>query len=433
MKIIIINTVNDKIFDFYKSGDELITILNVYELSNIKINTQIDNIINLRKINNMKDIEIIFDKTCNSIIIDKMVAKLHDKLYTYYPKELFIKISDPMNRGIILYDELNMYKDIIMNPNKTPTTYVEYVTKRIPSDYIAKIFTNDKNIKGDNISIIELNDNLFPLSGAVNMGSRHPMYFVHILPKQLDNNKKNIYLIGKAVTFDSGGMNLKSVCMEDMKIDMTGSAIILSVLNLLNKHKLDNKYNINLLIPIVENMIDNTAIRPGMVVTTMCGKKVEITDTDAEGRLCIADALEYIHKYLIKSNRNNHMIFDIATLTGNASLITGGISSICLSNKMGYKYFDKLASSGELINEYVDYLKLRPEYNVLTNSKVADIKNLTRSCRSGCVLAAVFLNYFCKDSSPWIHLDVAANTFDNDMTNSYGVNLLYYFLTTLEL
>lgn len=243
--------------------------------------------------------------------------------------------------------------------------------------------------------------------------------------------KKNIYLVGKAITYDSGGMNIKNTHMEYMKIDMTGSAILLSVLNLLNKTNDDSKYNIHLVIPIAENMISNTSIKPGDILTTYDGKKVEIHNTDAEGRLCMADALIYINKELIKNNKS--LIIDIATLTGNTVKISDNNSAIVLSNKEGKIYYNKLYEIGEQIGEYVDYITIREENLLKLKSSIADIKNEGNQTLGGTLIAGAFLNNFTREDIPWLHIDVANISYNRnlDQPQSYGIMLLYNFIKSL--
>lgn len=181
-------------------------------------------------------------------------------------------------------------------------------------------------------------------------------------------------------------------------------------------------------------MISNTAVRPGNVIKTNNNKTVEIVDTDAEGRLCIADALEYVNEQININQKNinqKNLIIDIATLTGNALQITESCSAIGMSNTLGSVYLDKMIDSGDITGEYVDKLKLYEEYNNYHKSNVANIANHNYITRSECVIAGSFLNYFTSSSIPWIHLDIAAPTFQHNMVNSWGINLLYTYIKSL--
>ena len=395
--------------------------LNIFNLENYEIVKELKKLSDLIKLfDSIKRINLIFDKNINLVTINKILVKTHDILYQYYKITREIKIYQVSEESIKLMKELDLYKNVVMDPNKNPTTYLDYIKTRIPDGFQVDVF----DVKSSNN---------FPLTKAVGVGSIHPGYFVHIKPKNENNGKKTIYLVGKAITFDSGGLNIKDESMIDMKIDMTGSAIIISVLNLLAGTEQANKINIHLILPIVENMVGNTATRPGMVVKTTGGKVVEITDTDAEGRLCLADGFEYVQKNLIAGkNLSNCLILDIATLTGNTTSITNGVTSIISSNDKGSIYSDKLAEIGEEIGEYTEYIKIRPEYLDFLTSKVADIKNLpTCKVKSGFIVAATFLNYFIDPNIPWVHIDLGKGTYVNEVTQSHGVNLLFEFIKNI--
>jgi leucyl aminopeptidase len=401
-------------------NDNITITLNILKISNYDLNKELTNINNIIKIyNDINQIDIYFDKNDYIYNTNKIITKLNDILYTYKNIKNIILINKP-DESKALMNELNIYKTIVMDPNKNPDTYLNYIKSRIPNNYNIEIFDVKKS-------------NDFPLTHAVGLGSKYTGYFVHISPKVENNNNKNIYLVGKAITYDSGGMNIKSKHMEDMKVDMTGSAIIISVLNLLNKFNYDLKYNLHLILPIVENMISNNAVRPGYVITTMNNVTVEIDNTDAEGRLCLADSLEYIQtKLLLNKDPSKCLIIDIATLTGNTESITNGISSIVMFNNKGSVYINKLSKIGEYIGEYIDILKIRQEYIDYLDSKVADIKNSSDECKSGCILAGVFLNYFVNKIIPWIHIDLSKSTFVDQIAQSHGVNLLFEFLKNIE-
>jgi leucyl aminopeptidase len=400
--------------------------MNHFEISN-RLNKlkQIVRVVDTYNVTYNVTYNITFDKKYinkfNDIIVSSILTKLHDTIYCYNKKINIILHNIPSHYNNFM-NEMTKYKDIVMDPNKNPDTYLKYVLSRVPKNYKVTVFKIGKDKKNKPVK-------MFPLTKAVGAGSVYNSYFVHIQPKNINNNKKNYYLIGKSITYDSGGMNIKLSEMETMKIDMTGSAILLSVLNLLQSNKFDTNNNIHLIIPIAENMIGNTAIRPGMVVTSMSNKKVEIIDTDAEGRLCLADGIDYVNLYCIKKhNVKNNLIIDIATLTGNASSITNGISSLMMGNNISTDYIKLLIKTGDNIGEYIDYLQLRPEYIGYLQSNVADIANINAKIKSDCILAGTFLNYFCNPLIPWIHMDVASNTFSENMPTCYGINLLYQFL-----
>jgi len=429
IKFVNVQNLNNKTSIITSSDNVTITItiiLNILKISNYDLNKELTNINNIIKIySDINQIDIYFDRNDYIYNTNQIITKVNDILYTYTNKKnkkniKNINLYNVSDESKALMNELNTYKNIVMDPNKNPDTYLNYIKSRIPDNYKIDIFDVKKS-------------NDFPLTQAVGLGSKYTGYFVHISPKVENNNNKNIYLVGKAITYDSGGMNIKNAHMKDMKVDITGSAIIISVLNLLNKNKYDSKYNLHLILPIVENMISNKAVRPGYVITTMNKVTVEIDNTDAEGRLCLADGLEYIQtKLLLNKDPSKCLIIDIATLTGNTESITNGISSIVMFNKKGSDYIKKLSKIGEYIGEYIDILKIRKEYIDLLDSKVADLKNCSDECKSGCVLAGVFLNYFVNKNIPWIHIDLSKSAFLDQIAQSHGVNLLFEFLKNIE-
>jgi leucyl aminopeptidase len=372
----------------------------------------------LNKVNKMLSIyskinrtNIIFDKSMDENKIISILTKLHDIIYKYYNNMNEIKLYNVTENVNLFMQELTNYKNIVMDPNKTTTSYLKWILSNIPSNYTYKLFDSSDE---------------FPLLKCVAIGSEKPFYFLHIYPKQINEKRKDIFLVGKAITYDSGGLNLKSDGMNEMKIDMIGSAILIAVLRILS----ESKNNINILIPIAENMIGPNATKPGSVIKSRLGKNVEITNIDAEGRLCLADCFEYVENKLLR-DRTNSIMIDIATLTGNTMAITCCVSGISMSNNIGSFYNKELIKVGEKIGEYVDYLKLHREYNDMLKSNVADIKNINEKTRAGCIVGGIFLNYFVKNI-PWIHLDVANVTYKNDMVTSYGINLLYQFLKKID-
>lgn len=427
--IIIIIIKNDlKKLTFSTKDNNIIILLNI-NTSNYKLKKNINKISNLINVVNPTKIKLQFNEYKNTNENFKVISLIHNILYNYNNK---IRIEIDNDNCINLYNQLNGYKDIVMHPNKTQITFLEHVLQNVPDNYKTNIFVANNNITSINNIINQKNKNvtikqkLFPLCNAVNNGSINPWFFVHIKPITINSNALNLYLIGKSVIFDSGGMNIKHI-MNDMKCDMIGGGILISLLKLL-KNDLTN-INIHIILPIVENMISNTAVRPGNVITTNNNKTVEIVDTDAEGRLCIADALEYVNDQI--NIKQNNLIIDIATLTGNALQITESCSAIGMSNTLGSVYLDKMINTGDITGEYVDKLKLYEEYNQYHKSNVAHIANHNYNTRSECVIAGSFLNFFTSSSIPWIHLDIAAPTFQHNMVNSWGVNLLYTYIKSL--
>jgi leucyl aminopeptidase len=393
-----------------------------------KINVMVNNLCSYelsKKIHNIANVIKLYSKI-NKVVVsfatqelkECILVKLHDVLYPFGKKIGKIELRDIDKKSRILMDWLSEYKDIVMEPNKNPKMMLEWVKSHIPNNY--------------NLTVKKISSSFFPLSHAVGAGSTHDMgtgYFACICPKKVDKKNKNIYLVGKTITYDTGGLNVKTRMMHEMKTDMTGGALLLTVLNILAKSKMDSHLNIHLLLPIVENMIGPNATKPGSVIKTMSGKTVEILNTDAEGRLCIADCMEYIEMEMIEKKRDN-LIIDVATLTGNATQITDTIACVGMCNDMAMAHFKEMIDLGEKCGEYVDMIRLRKEYMDKLASNVADIKNCHEG-RAGCVVAGQFIDYFVNNMAPWIHLDIAGVTHYNDMAYSWGVNMLTQYLANL--
>lgn len=241
--------------------------------------------------------------------------------------------------------------------------------------------------------------------------------------------RKTICLIGKGITFDTGGLSLKPAeGMETMKLDMAGAAVILGIFRVLPLLKL--KVTVIGLIPATENMPGSKAVKPGDVVTAMNGKTIEILNTDAEGRVVLADALSYAVEKV-----KPDVIIDLATLTGACMVALGEeITGLFVNNTtLGTALKDSAQKSGEKVWE----LPLAREYKDLIKSKVADIKNISGKRYGGAINGALFLQEFVPDDIPWAHLDIAGPAFaqsDAPLTphggTGFGVRmLLHYFLS----
>ncbi|MBS1115218.1 MAG: pepA, partial [Nitrospirae bacterium] len=229
---------------------------------------------------------------------------------------------------------------------------------------------------------------------AVAKGSREEPRFIVLDYKGAKGAP--VVLIGKSITFDSGGISLKpSEGMEKMKYDMAGGAAVLGVMKAVAALQLP--IHLVGMLPATENLPGGNATKPGDVVKSLSGKTVEIINTDAEGRLVIADAIAYAKRLKPRA------IIDIATLTG-ACLIAFGNETIAMMGN-DRKLMDALKKSGELTYERVWEMPLFEEYKEYLKSDIADIKNIGGR-NGGLVTAAYFLYEFAGDT-PWVHLDIA--------------------------
>jgi leucyl aminopeptidase len=227
-------------------------------------------------------------------------------------------------------------------------------------------------------------------------------------------------LVGKGVTFDTGGISLKpSAGMHEMKMDMSGAAAVLESVGAIAE--LGLKLNLIAVVPSTENMPSGTAIKPGDVITQYSGKTVEINNTDAEGRLILADALAYAIE------QGADRVVDIATLTGAVMIALGSTHAAVISND------DELAGEVEQVGketgELVWRLPLHAEYTALMKGTVADLTNAAAKRKAGTLSAAGFLEEFVGDT-PWAHLDIAGTAWDvgraytGSDASGYGVRLL---------
>ena len=221
--------------------------------------------------------------------------------------------------------------------------------------------------------------------------------------------------IGKGVCFDTGGISIKpAASMEDMKGDMAGAACVVGLMQALAARKA--KVNAVGVIGVVENMPDGNAQRPGDIVTSMSGQTIEIINTDAEGRLVLADVIWYAAQRF-----KPKFIVDLATLTGAIIVALGQEYAGMFANDD--KLAERLTKAGEDTGEKVWRMPLAPEYDKMIDSKFADMKNTGGSRWGGAITAAQFIKRFVDDKTPWAHLDIAGTGFDsrhNDINKSWG-------------
>ncbi len=244
---------------------------------------------------------------------------------------------------------------------------------------------------------------------GVAQGSDHPPYMVHLVYKPSGRAKKKIALIGKAVTFDSGGLSLKPAdYMMTMKTDMAGAASVLGVFSVLKQ--LAPKVEIHGIFAAVENMPSGKAIRPGDVVYALNKKTVEVLNTDAEGRLTLMDALVYAQK------QKPDFIIDLATLTGACMVALGEEITGIMSNNP--KLAQDILKASFLVGEKMWELPLEKSYKKLLKSQVADLQNIGGKY-GGALTAGLFLQEFVDPKMPWAHLDIAGPSYAERDLSAY--------------
>lgn len=260
---------------------------------------------------------------------------------------------------------------------------------------------------------------------AVNRGAASDPTFIVLEYKGESKAKDHTVLIGKGITYDTGGLNLKASGMEHMKCDMGGAAVALATLDV--AAKLNLPIHLTVVIPATENAISATSYKVGDVYASHSGKTVEVANTDAEGRLILADALSYAEK-----NLNPTRIIDFATLTGGVDIALGNEATGMMSNNDALA--DALSKSGAETFERVWRLPLYEEYKDNIKSDIADIKNVgTRSAST--IIGGIFLQYFVTKGTPWAHFDIASTAFLNEnkryhpkYATGVGVRLMIQFL-----
>ncbi len=265
---------------------------------------------------------------------------------------------------------------------------------------------------------------------SVGKGSNQELQFVimNYVPENFNAKTKHIGLVGKGVTFDTGGLNIKTAGMVHMKCDMAGGAAVFGAMQLISSMKLDVK--VTAIVPCCENSVDSKSFLPSDVIGSYSGHSIEIIDTDAEGRLILADGLSYLIK-----NFNPEIIVDIATLTGSSVGTFGYECAALFTNNE--EISKNLQKSGDEIGERLWQLPLWDSYKSDIESEIADVKNYSGKPVAGAISAAKFLEFFTNEHKSWAHLDIAGVAFGDDEfaktkhATAYGVHLLSKFVENL--
>lgn len=244
---------------------------------------------------------------------------------------------------------------------------------------------------------------------AVARGSAQPPRFIIMDYGQAHAHQPPICLVGKGITFDTGGISLKpGADMDKMKMDMGGAAAVLGVMQALGELQLPLR--VVALVSAAENMPGANAYKPGDVIGTLSGKTIEVLNTDAEGRIVLADALYYAQRYQPQA------IIDIATLTGAMAIALGPHAIGVMGSHQ--PLIERLLRAGEHAAERAWQLPLWDEYREMVKSEVADVRNTGGTRHAGSITAAALLNAFVGDY-PWAHLDIAGTTWSDSKPKSY--------------
>jgi leucyl aminopeptidase len=297
-------------------------------------------------------------------------------------------LRDSVTRGQIIAEGQNMVRKLAFAPSNflTPKIYVKKISELARSHRLVCQILDEKAIAREKMGCLL----------AVARGSSEPPRFAIVKYNGKRGNQKPIVLVGKGVTFDSGGISLKpGLDMHEMKGDMTGSAIVLATLVTAARLKLP--VNLVALMPLTENMPSGTATKPGDIVTSRKGLTVEIINTDAEGRLILADALDYANKF------NPQAVVDIATLTGAALFVLGYAGAPIIGNDPGL--MSQVKTAANETSERVWEMPLWDDYREAMKSSIADLVN-SAGRPAGTLTASAFLENFI-GKWPWAHIDIA--------------------------
>lgn len=320
---------------------------------------------------------------------DKMNKSVNELIFAVNDKKNLNRLEKATNRGKIIAEGQNLVRELGTIPGNhlNPTMFANRA-KKLASQYniSCKILDKGAIIKEKMGALL-----------SVSAGSAQPPRFMILEYKGAPTNRKPIVLVGKGVTFDSGGISLKqSSGMEEMKGDMCGAATVLAAIVTAARLKLAQ--NIITLIPSTENLPSGTATKPGDIVTSRKGLTIEVINTDAEGRLILADALDYANKF------SPQAVIDVATLTGATTYILGsaGIPFMTNNKNLKVRIFEASASTSEKVWE----LPIWDEHREQMKSKVADLVN-SGGRQAGTIAAGAFLEYFIGDYH-WAHIDIAS-------------------------
>ena len=314
---------------------------------------------------------------------------------------LFINTKKKLNP---LIEGINFTKELVSEPGNIlhPDEYVKRLRKLTQIGLKVTVY-DKKKLKNLNMNALL----------GVGQGSIRGSYLV-TLEWQGSKKNKPLAFVGKGVCFDTGGISLKPAkFMEDMTYDMAGSAVVVGLMKTLALKK--SKVNAIGVVGLVENMPDGNAQRPGDIVKSFSGKTIEILNTDAEGRLVLADALTFTEKKF-----KPRFIVDLATLTGAIIVSLGSEYAGLFSNDD--KLSSQLFKAGEKVGEKVWRMPLHKNYDKLINSKNADMQNINYIGGAGSTTAAQFLQRFILNKTPWAHLDIAGMAFSKygGALNSWG-------------
>ena len=302
-----------------------------------------------------------------------------------------------VQKGSIIASSVCFARDVQNHPgNVTTPTKLAKLAKEIAAEGGMKLTVFDRE------KFTKMGMGAF---AGVALGTGEPPKFILLEYKGGKSNEKPIALVGKGLTFDSGGISIKpSAEMDEMKFDMCGGGVVLGVMKAVAQLK--PKVNIVAAVPATENLSGEKAFKPGDILTAYNGKTIEVLNTDAEGRLILADALAYVSKH----HKPQYML-DFATLTGAVTIALGHIATGIMGTDD--KLINRVKASSKTTGEKVWEFPLWDEYCEQIKSEIADIKNSGAPRQAGSIAAGAFLKEFVGEDIPWVHFDIAGTAYKN--------------------
>lgn len=346
-----------------------------------------------------------------SSIIQKFFYNVYKESGTITVTHAGNKKSPILENVLSMLDKVQLGRKIAMIPANKATP--EYMAKIIQK--LFKVY----HVKTKLLNHSYLKKHKFNLINAVGAGAKNPPCML-VVEKIIDKKYPTVCIVGKGITFDSGGLSIKdSTSIMNMKLDKIGA--VNGAIALLHLVQLNKQVNLVGLFPFAENAVSEHAVHPGDVFSSYLGKTVEILDPDAEGRLIMADALGYAHKY------KPDLVIDIATLTGHADMINCWHFGYYFAKPEPLKHrFEKLTDA---IGERMIPMPTWSEYKEVLQSTVADLVNSPNSSCSDSYVAALFLKEFIPPDCEWIHIDLAHEYNEaTNITNGNGIRSIIYLV-----
>ena len=357
-----------------------------------------------------KYINCVFKEPKTKIIKQEKDKEKRKELYKELNEDLRNLKSDLINNKKTL-SEAQIIAESIINVRNLVNTPPSHMFPAVFAEYVKRTFKRNSKVSVEILDEKALKKKGYGAIIGVGQGSINPPRFVKVTYKPR-GAKFHLALVGKGITFDTGGISLKPpASMHTMKCDMAGAATVVETLRAIAN--LDLKINVSAYAALAENMPSATAQRPSDVVTTYGGKTIEVLNTDAEGRLVLADALG-------KAQEDKpDFIVDVATLTGAATIALGSKTAGIMSNKDDAR--DQVFQCAKETGELMWPMQIPEESRTILDSKTADIANVgfTPNPAGGMMVGAAFLNEFVDEKYPWVHIDIAPPAFNEGNASGY--------------